>query len=572
MKKHLLFALILMSFFVPGFSQESKQKYEGKLLTVISPECVIAANMFQDLNNDNIDEFLVIGKQGQVKIYSCISKDGAYKEISNKWSLPFSNQSLLCLSSFFTNDKTKYLITLTPDGLTAYPISQNGNIEPEGILINRRIKFQFRIDQPVFSEFLQDINHDGKMDVIVPIVNYCEVWLNEGLEDDSSSSNVPVFSKIGKFPIEMIHNRQADLKNTKGKLTEQFSIPNLVLKDINGDGCLDLVVSHKPKYDYYLLDKDGVIPEKPSVSLDLNLFHDTTPKSEGLKLGSIISNNEPQLIESDLNNDHIPDYIISHMRKFWIFHGTNNGPQFTEPSAILKVAEDITVLQPMQLDEDAYPDLLMLKIQLPTLSTVLGGLFADWKFLRLESTGYKSIQGNSFELSSNWKGDVYLQLPSILSLIKNPGILNKFQDQVKQKYGTPIYGDFNGDENLDVAMSNKENGHFEMWLSTEKNGKNQHGKNELSSQIKELLFTDKDNVWDIDRVVTFMNSLINEQAYLRTGGKEPDFYMAQFKDRNGYNVLSVDFDHDKKDELLFISSVQKSGNLKQFELYSINNK
>ena len=569
MKKYLLFTFILISFCMPGFSQEIKQEYGEKLLTIISPDCEIAADMFLDLNNDDIDEFLVIGRQGQVKVYSCVSKDGAYQEISSNWNLPFSDQSLLCLSSFFTNDKTKYLVTLTPDGLKAYPINQDGNIESEGILINRRIKFQFRIDQPVFSEFLQDINHDGKMDVIVPIVNYCEVWLNEGLEENS---NVPVFSRIGKFPIEMVHDRRTDLKNTKGKLSEIFSIPNLTLRDINGDGCLDLIVSHKPKYDYYLLDKDGVIPEKPSVSLDLNLFQDTTPKAEGFKLGSIISNNEPQLIESDLNNDKIPDYIILHMRKFWIFHGTSHGPQFTDPSAIMKVAEDITVLQPMSLDDDAYPDLLMLKIQLPTLSAVLGGLFADWKFLRLESTGYRSIEGKSFELSSNWKGDIYLQLPSILSIISNPDILNKFQDQLKQKYGNPVYGDFNGDESRDIAMSNKENGHFEIWFSRDKASENQPGKDELASQIKELLFTEKDNVWDIDRVITFLNSLMNEQVYVRTGGKEPDFYMAQFKDRNGYGVTSVDYNHDKKNELLFTYPVPNSGNLKKFELYTITSK
>ena len=559
-----------MIFCVPGFPQETKHEFEEHLLTVISPECEIAANMFLDLNNDGVDEFLVIGKQGQVKIYSYNSKDTAFEKISGDWSLPFSNQSLLCLSSFFTNDDTKYLVTLTPDGLRAYPISQNGNIQTEGILINRRIKFQFRIDQPVFSEFLQDINHDGRIDVIVPIVNYCEVWINEGLrEDDSSQNKIPAFSKIGKFPIEMVHEKQTDLHNIKGKLSEQFSIPNLLLKDINGDNCLDLVVSHKPKYDYYLLNKDGNIPEKPTVSLDLNLFQDTTPKSEGLKLGATISINEPKLIETDLNNDHIPDYIISHMRKIWIFHGTSQGPQFTEPGSILKVAEDITVLQPLPLDEDAYPDLLMLKIQLPTLSTILSGLFTDWKFLRFESIGYKSIQGKSFELSSNWKGEIFLELPSILSIISNPDILSKFQNQIKQQYGPPVYGDFNGDENQDVAMSNKENGHFEIWFSREKNNE---GKKDLSSQIREFLFTKTDNVWDIERIITFINSLMNEQVYIRTGGSDPDFYMTRFKGKQGLEVLSVDFNHDKKNELLFSYSDPNDGKFRKFELYTITGK
>ena len=45
-------------------------------------------------------------------------------------------------------------------------------------------------------------------------------------------------------------------------------------------------------------------------------------------------------MEIDLNDDQIPDTVIFHRRKLWFFHGTKNGPQFSEPSAIIKSAED----------------------------------------------------------------------------------------------------------------------------------------------------------------------------------------------------------------------------------------
>ncbi len=574
MKHFLLIIIELLGFCTLGFSQETYTNLKEQFITGIDSKCEVAEFLFKDLNNDRYDEFIIIGKQGQVKTYSCKSEKGDFKEIGNSWSLPFANQSLVSLSSFDINDTDLYLICLTPEGLMAYPANQDGSFEREGILINRRMKFMFRIDQPVFAKFFQDINQDGQMDVIVPVMNYCEIWLNTSQTNNELSRDkdkIPEFSKIGKFPIKMLHTRETDLQKTRGKLSEDFSIPNLTLKDINADGHLDLVVSHNPIYDYYLLKDDGIIPEQPTVSVDLTLFQDTTPKTEGIQFGETLStNSEPQLIETDLNNDKIPDYIIFHRRKLWIFHGTKQGPQFIDPSSIIKIAEDITLLLPVPLDEDDFPDLLMLKVQIPTVSKFLMGLFSDWD-IKTESIGYKSINGSSFELSSTWKGEIFLRLPSILSMISNPDMFEDFN--IEQKYGPAIYGDFNGDGFSDVAMSNKKNGNFEIWFTREKNqdeaNTNQDGKKQLSSKIRKLLFTETNNVWDIDRIIKSLNSLINEQVYIVTGGKDPDFHMAQFKDSMNFEALSVDFDHDKKNELLFIYSVPEFGNSKKFELYTI---
>jgi hypothetical protein len=577
MKYFQLAAIIFLLFCSSGFPRETHSNVKEQLITGIDPQCEVAEYLFKDLNNDNYDEFSVVGRQGQIKTWSYTSQQASFEAVGNSWSLPFPTQTLLSLSSFSTSDKTLYLMSLTPEGLTAYPINQNGSIEPEGILINSRMKFLFRMDQPGFANFLQDINQDGLTDVILPVMNYCEIWINTDLADKQSlkdKNDTPTFSKIGKFPIEMSHSRQTDLQNTEARLSENFSIPNLTLKDINGDKHPDLVVSHKPVYDFYILGKDGTIPEKPAVYLDLNLFQDTTPKAEGIQFGETLSiNRDPQLIESDLNNDKIPDYIIFHGRKLWIFHGTNQGPQFTDPSSIIKMAEDITLLLPLPLDEDDYPDLLMLKVQIPTLANLLRAIFTDWE-IKMESIGYKSIQGESFELSSTWTGEVFLQLPSFLSIIANPDFFEEYR--IEQKYGPAIHGDFNGDGFVDVAMSNKKNGNFEIWFGGEQDSNavatEQDEQKELASKIRKVLFTKTDNVWDLDRIIRSLNSLINDHIVAITGGADPDFHMAQFKDNKNYKVMPVDFNHDKINELLFIYSDPKAENLKKFDVYTIKGK
>ncbi len=577
MKHFLLIIIELLGFCTLGFSQETYANLKEQFLTGIDSECEVAEFLFNDLNKDEYDEFIIIGTQGQVKTFSCKSEKGDFKEIGNSWSLPFANQSLMSLSSFEVNDTDLYLICLTPEGLMAYPANQDGSFEKEGILINRRMKFMFKIDQPVFAKFFQDINQDGKMDVIVPVMNYCEIWLNTRQTDNESSGDknkIPEFSKIGKFPIKMLHTRETDLQKTQGELSEDFSIPNLTLKDINADGYLDLVVSHNPIYDYYLLKDDGIIPEQPAVSVDLSLFQDTTPKVEGIQFGETLStNSEPQLIEADLNNDKIPDYIIFHRRKLWIFHGTKQGPQFTDPSSIIKIAEDITLLLPVAIDEDDFPDLLMLKVQIPTISKFLMGLFSDWD-IKTESIGYKSLSGLSFELSSTWKGEIFLRLPSILSMINNPDMFEDFN--IEQKYGPAIYGDFNGDGFSDVAMSDVKSGGLEIWFGKNHDRFNPNAKQdrkvEDAAKISKLLFTETDNVWDLDRIISTINSLINDQIAAITGGESPDFHIAEIKDKKNMRVLSIDFNHDKKNELLFVYSDSNNEKLLKFSLYRLFDK
>jgi hypothetical protein len=573
----LIFTLAIMPvLFGPAArSQEMSPVHEGQRLAIMSPQCDMAAYRFQDLNHDQHHELFVVGKQGHIETWARnMTKDGVFEHVGKRWVLPFPNKSLLSLSSFLGKDEPLALLTLTPNGLWAYPVNPDGSIDPSGILVNRRMKCLFRVGQPVFSNFLQDINQDGRLDILVPIMNHCEIWINQGVPTEASTSaqeKTPRFSRMGRFPIKMAYGRRTNLEETTGKLSENFSIPSLLLKDINGDTHLDLVVRHPPHYDYYLLDKEGPIPDHPTVSLDLTLFKDTTPKGKDMPFGETLNlNNDPQLIESDLNNDTIPDYIISHRRKLWFFHSTHQGPQFTHPSSIIKMAEDITLFLPCPLDDDEYPDLLMVKVQIPTVSRLLRALFTDWK-VKTESIGYQSKQGQSFELSSTWQGEIYLHLPSILSLINNAETLMNFD--MDQKYGPAVHGDFNGDTILDVLLLNTDNGHFDLWFGNEgdpdRGRLNKPTPKEVSEKIRNLLFTKANNVWDIDRIKTALNALVNDHLFTVTGGEAPDLHLGQFKDRQNVKVISVDSNDDNKDELLFLYPDPQVRHLTIFELYTI---
>ena len=546
------------------------QSYRLEPLASLTPDCEVAAYRFEDIDHNGCDDLLVIGRQGQILTWAGHADSEVHFDLAAQaWSLPDPKKSLLALAAWGLDDQDKVLMVLGSEGLVTHAVNADGSIDPNGVLVNQRMRNRFSVSWPVFSNFLQDMNQDGLMDVLVPGPGTCEIWINQGPSDDSSK--VPTFSRMGTFPVEMKHYRSVDLDNAMGRLYEQVIVPGLLLKDINGDHVQDLIVKHDPKYDYYVVEPDGTIPDKPTVSLDLDLFQDTTPEAKGVPFGETLAiRGGPQIMEIDLNNDQIPDTVIFHRRKLWFFHGTKQGPQFSEPSAIIKSAEDVTVFLPCLFDEDEYPDLLMLKLKVPSITQLLGALFADWD-IKIESAGYRSKQGQSFELSSNWQGEVYLKLPSILSLLTN---MEQFENLgVDPKYESVVNGDFNGDGLLDVTMLNTETTQFEFWFGhpglAEPEPLKADDPRQVGAKLRELFFAKTDNVWDLDRIEKALNALLSDQFFAATGGRAPDYRWPVPEGRTVAGIRPVDFQQDGKDELLIVQADPDHAHHRVFELYKV---
>src|SRR5204862_7175286 len=114
-----------------------------------------------------------------------------------------------------------------------------------------------------------------------------------------------------------------------------------------------------------------------------------------------------------------------------------------EPSAILKAADDITALQLTRLDADPYPDLLLVKVQVPTIATLVRGVFGEWD-VDVSAAGYLNQGGKGFETSPSLKSEIVLRLPSILRLLKEPEkFLQRFED-VRNRFRVSTWGDFDG--------------------------------------------------------------------------------------------------------------------------------
>src|SRR5690606_9218677 len=158
------------------------------------------------------------------------------------------------------------------------------------------------------------------------------------------------------------------------------------------------------------------------------------------------------LHSEDLDADGIPDYVIAHRRKIWVYHGTPQGPRFDAPSKILLLAEDVSFLMLLRLDADRYPDLVVFKVQVPTLASLLLGTFTEWA-IRIRSLGYANEGGKTFAKVPRWRQETTVRLPPLASLLGDPeAVVARFRAAGARFLRSTATGDLDGDGAPDVLV------------------------------------------------------------------------------------------------------------------------
>lgn len=477
----------------------------------IDPGFELAGHRVVDADSDGRAEILAIGRDGRVRTFAPYAPEAKPGELT----LPTPERTLLALTKAAG---TGYLLALSPAGALAYPIEPGGVVAAQPQVWVSRARFALRVGAPTFSGIAQDVNNDGLDDLVVPTLSGVELWLASLAPD----AKVPTFRKAATVSVEIGRWGSHDAEYLSDSLESSFTVPGLATRDVNGDGRPDLLVEQGQRRAFHLQREDGSFPVEPDVSVDLSIFRDTT-EATGFQLGGTLSSGDKASWSSrDIDGDTIPDYVIGHRRKVWVFRGSKAGPQFTQPSAILKTAEDITVLFVHPLDSDTLPDLLLVKVQIPTLATILRGLFSEWD-IRVRVLAYSNIGEGRFESSPSLSNELSMRLPGIIGLAKNPEkLLDRFADLEKQVRPS-ARGDIDGDGVEDVLLQSSDEQRIEAWIgssssdSTARTGER---------KIRTLLFDESDAVWDIDRLLATMGGLAQRRNTLLTGGREPDRTLA----------------------------------------------
>jgi hypothetical protein len=492
-----------------------------------------------DLNSNGSKEVLLVGGDGSIKTW--LTENGRLaKSPTGALVLPNPTRTLLAWEKIINNGDAAQLVALSPKGAVVYRVDERGVFRKEPELLARRAQFKLRVSEPTFAGIAQDINQDGKLDLIVPGPKKTEVWIH----------TAQGFRRTARIAVEIDRWDAMDSAALSDDLATSFRIPHLRTGDVNGDGRPDLLVKSGRVRSFHLQREDGSFPEGPDVTLDLRIFRDTTPKA-ALRPGRTLAGGDRQRYESrDLDGDGIPDYVIAHRRKVWVFHGNKDKPQFTKPTTVLKVSHDITVMLLLKLDKDEFPDLLILKVQVPSAAGFVAGLVGGLE-IEADALGYASEKGRGFARSPGWRSTITIQVPSLTKILKDPGkIIDRFE-QAGRKFRTHSFADLNGDGIDDTLLRSEDGRQIEFWKGSQKLAMLDLAL-DFTGSVRRVLFEDENKTWDIDRLLEFIGSLAAKRTETLTGGRKPDAVI-ELRDPRRFDFMNFatgDIDGDGKEEIV----------------------
>jgi hypothetical protein len=466
-----------------------------------------------DLDGDGAADAVVVSEDGEVRVLRGSRGAGFRGGPAGGLRLADPRRSLLDLVAPAGGRGPLRLAVFSPAGLVLHDPAEGGGFAAEGRRLPLRLRFDVRLGAPRFARLFRDLDGDGRPDFVAPGLHRAEIFRNLGPGEDG----LPSFRRVAALPLVPDNTRRTAGFALTDRYEEFVKIPWPRLADANADGRPDLLVTRGDRHETFLQRPDGSFPEAPDAVLDLSIFRDTTPAAD-LRPGRVLAGmSDAQLNSADLDGDGLADHVISHRRKLWVFYGAPGGTDFADPAAVLKVAEDVSALLLVRLDDDPLPDLLLLRLEVPSVAAFVAGLFTSLT-VDISASGYRNQGGRSFEKTPGLRGRAQIEIPEMLGILRDPEkIFTRFNDAVS-RFRPAIEGDFDGDGRLDVALVAAEGDRLDLWYGAPAAA----GATRDPLGLREVFFSGGDETWPLDRILDWLAGLGDRRTTERTGGRPPD--------------------------------------------------
>ncbi|MHC4547324.1 MAG: FG-GAP repeat domain-containing protein [Planctomycetota bacterium] len=524
----------------------AQETWKLKRLKELAPRFAVSQYRVVDVDGDGRDEVLLIGVGGEVRVWSVDPRTGALPpRPRGTLVLAEPAHALLALADLLRQGGPPQLLVLDPRGATLHPVGGDGTFAPDPVPLARRARFRLRTGRPFFADIVRDINGDDRPDLIVPSQEFFEVWINEA----DAGGAPPRLRRAARVAVDLSRSESMAAQSLSDRLWSTFSVPRLHTRDVNGDGRRDLLVESGNLRAFHLQRPDSTLSPEPDVTVDLGIFRDTTPAAT-IRPGRILAGGDSQRYQTrDLDGDGIPDYVIAHRRKVWVFHGNRIQPQFTEPTTILKVSDDVTALLLIRLDEDEYPDLLILKVHVPTIGTLIVGTMREFD-VEIDALGYASQDGKGFTRTPRWRSRITVRVPALFKILKNPAALLARFEEVGRKFRPVHEADLDGDGATETIMASEDRTRLDLWRGDPRGPGKRY--TDYEAVIRRVLFEEEEKSWDIDRILRFVAGLAEQRAARLTGGRDPDLsYPLRDAARYRYRGLALgDLNGDQRAEIV----------------------
>lgn len=435
---------------------------------------------------------------------------------------------------------------LQPPGLDVVIVDRRSTVSrPWGdgpaVALARRGRFTLRVDRPQFSPFVVDLNEDGRLDLMIPGLSGVTPFFQERIGDDG----VPDFVRLPRVKVPVSVDVDPGSRGIDQELGGSVSIPQIRVLDLNGDGRPDMLTKEGNVHSFHMQSEEGTFDEP--IQVDLTKFVDSTPKGSVNFGRTAVLSDAQQLQRGDIDGDDVPDFVVAHRRKLWAFLGTDEGPQFRE-ARTQAVAEDVTAMRMMDLNEDGRDDLLTFRVQVPDVASAVMGLVRSTD-IDLRAVGYES-EGDGFAKKPRWRRTITLRVPPLLSLLGR-------QEELIERF-TKIVGDarissrgaFLLPDGDDLVIVSKDATTAQLFPGIPRAPRLETA--DGIRLLRRLLFEDEDTVFDLERLFDLVSGFISRLSDQPGAGREPAATLA-LRDPDSWQLILMQeaaMDANEGDEML----------------------
>jgi hypothetical protein len=256
------------------------------------------------------------------------------------------------------------------------------------------------------ARILHDFNGDGQLDLMLPVADRIRLHLNNGAGFNNGLN-------LGALSSLTVKSEGGLL----GTIMRTISVPGLLPEDVSGDGNPDLVVQENGYIRQYVA-TEGNFPVIATRTLNTNEFAKDYSEFE-LDMSNL-SSGAAFLVQdkwADFDADGDIDVMILADHKVRVFLGDENGINLDEERQRLKVRGNVIYLFPARIDEDQFPDLVLVRVEDLGLGKILRAALMSWE-VKFDFLVFKGRGDGTFSKRAFRSRQGILQGDSLISTYK----------------------------------------------------------------------------------------------------------------------------------------------------------
>ena len=493
-----------------------------------------------DLNNDGRQELItVVGEKLRIYFQSSEGFDfgSGYSDIT----FPGTAVGWDIAPGLGKEPGTSIVALIDGRQVLRWPVNGTQVAEPEIMLAGLAGFLGKGVNRLHFS---QDINDDGRMDLVIPAAGQLNLHL--GKAAGGFEQSLSVRSNIRQ-------RTNLNSRRLSWRTGQAITIPSLLLKDLNGDGLNDLESRSSEQLDVFIARDEAAryFDAEPSYSLNIleieeRLGDFDIDQLDFSNLTGVLALTHEELLE-DIDGDNIADLLLREGGKVSVFGGTVEGMNLEQPRQVLRSGGNVLSTFLYDENEDGLKDLWLWRVE----SISVGDIFM-WLALSgsisIEAFIYHN-EGERFARRPARRINVALTFPSVIRMASSYQDLseqarNTQSDDIVPTSGAQLDDDPNRldlvalvGNRLDVFFNSitPEPGEEEFLGSL---GYNRQ-RNDYEINLRELI----DNV-----------SISNNPQLEAVAGRSPDISITLDAEVRNGDVIPLRLNADEQDDLLVFTS------------------